>query len=186
MIIVKLFRTGSNKFDRTLVIILTVLVSIAAVAAMDICSATATAEGERTLTDVADAGGGYRFMELLIADGEIVSADEESGPGGFQLWMVVLLSILLAGILFTAYFYGRRHHDVIIQERSAIVGHDKARRNREYRFSVRGEFSGAASYRVGAEGQWKLILPDEDGTYVIPRGEVVDDIYLGISHRNKI
>ncbi|MCL1811656.1 MAG: hypothetical protein FWG41_05525 [Methanomassiliicoccaceae archaeon] len=72
------------------------------------------------------------------------------------------------GILLRFIFRYRRYYDVFIQELSFIVGKDKVRRNKAYIFTVGEGRSGATSYRIGEDGPWKLVFPDEHGTYVIP------------------
>jgi len=39
-------------------------------------------------------------------------------------------------------------------------------------------YDGAVSYRVGEDGQWKQVFPDESGRYTIPEEEISGDIYL--------
>jgi hypothetical protein len=62
-----------------------------------------------------------------------------------------------------------------------IVGKDRTRRKRAYHFTIEGEALGTVSYRVGEDGEWKTLSPRSDREYVIPRGEIIDDVT--IEHR---
>ena len=94
------------------------------------------------------------------------------------LWTAIILLILLGMLLFFLLFYRRKRYDVFMQEFSLIAGDEKAIRKKAYGFTVGGGYVGGVSYRIGEEGLWKMLLPDENGAYVIPREEVTGDIYL--------
>ncbi|MCL2032057.1 MAG: hypothetical protein FWG96_02120, partial [Methanomassiliicoccaceae archaeon] len=99
-----------------------------------------------------------------------------------EMFIIILLIVLLAaGLLIFVIFY-RRSYDVIkVGHSEAIIGKDKARRKKAYRFSIEGAPSGTVSYRVGEDGMWKTITPDSGGEYVIPKEDVIDK--LTIEHR---
>ncbi|MCL1978620.1 MAG: hypothetical protein FWG60_00450, partial [Methanomassiliicoccaceae archaeon] len=99
---------------------------------------------------------------------------------GVMCWIIpILLLILLAGILlWFILFYKKRRYDVYIQEFSLITGDDSVRRKRAYTFTAGEGYSGTVSYRIGEDGTWKLLFRNEDGTYTVPKNEVVGDIYL--------
>jgi len=79
--------------------------------------------------------------------------------------------------------FSKRYYCVIkVTESSAtIVGDDRVQRKREYRFSVVGSQSRIVAYRVGVEGEKKELHPGPDGVYVIPKGEITDDVTIGCS-----
>jgi hypothetical protein len=150
------------------------------------------------LTVEAFAADGYQFKEWR-AGTTVYSSPETSFPDvrasihlelyfkeksssgwdtGPTLWVALILLLLLLGLLLLFLLYGRRRYDVFIQEFSAITGEDKTKRKKAYSFTVGGGYMGGISYRVGEEGQWKMLLPDEEGIYTIPKNEVTGDIYL--------
>ncbi|MCL1978934.1 MAG: hypothetical protein FWG60_02100 [Methanomassiliicoccaceae archaeon] len=142
------------------------------------------------------AGDGYEFKEWRDGSIVIVTYDyamndlmssvqlelyftDESGSGLSNLfwWIAATLLLLLAGLLFWFIIFYRRYYDIYKQTAVPIVGDEKVHRKSEYTFSVTGNV-GKVSYRVGEDGQWKILLPNADGTYTVPKKEVVDDIYL--------
>ena len=154
-----------------------------------------------SLIVVAHADGGYMFKEwrngaLTYADPEVtfgivtasISLDllfagdggplgTESGPGHDSppLWIIALV-VLLIGILLWLVFFRRYYKVVKVETSAVIIGGDRAHRKSAYRFSTGG--AGTVSYRVGEEGQWKMLFPDADGDYVIPRGEITDSVTI--------
>ena len=110
------------------------------------------------------------------------TGDDSSGKGGFPLWAVGLLLLIIAGFLLWFIFYYRRSYEVIkVESGPAIVGKDRARRKRAYTFLIEGSPSGTVSYRVGEDGERKPLSPNEKGEYVIPGRDVIDK--LTIEHR---
>ena len=95
-------------------------------------------------------------------------------------WALVALALLIvAGFLFWFVFFYRRSYDVIkVAHNAAIAGKERARRKSEYTFSLVGGAYGAVSYKVGEEGQWKNVLPNEGGEYTIPKGEITDTVTI--------
>jgi len=77
--------------------------------------------------------------------------------------------------------FSKKFYKVIkVTESSAtIVGGDNVHRKSEYRFSVVGPQSCTVAYRVGGEGKKIELHPGPDGVYVIPKGEITDDVTIG-------
>jgi len=146
------------------------------------------------------ADEGYKFKEwnndgLHMADEEIsfkgiitnlhlelYFTEEKSSfdMDGLLLWIFVIIALaILVGFLFWL-FYRRGRLDVI-KVQSSIIGKDKVRRKKAYRFKIEGEQKGDVSYSVGEEGEWKTLSPNSDGEYVIPKEEVIGT--LTIDHR---
>lgn len=100
---------------------------------------------------------------------------EDGGDDGFPWWVLVLI---LLGILLLFIIWYRRYYDVYMQEASHIVGRERARRKKAYRFVLEEGCTGAVAYRIKEDGLWKQAFPDEDGKYTIPKDEVIGDIYL--------
>jgi hypothetical protein len=77
-------------------------------------------------------------------------------------------------------FY-RRYYDVIkvSPESIEIIGDDRVHRKNEYTFKING-LVGKVSYRVGDDDDtpWKPIFPNSEGVYIIPKGEIVDDVTI--------
>jgi hypothetical protein len=86
----------------------------------------------------------------------------------------------LALLLWFLLFY-RRYYDVlkVTPPSVTIVGDDRVHRKNEYRFTVNGH-TGKMAYRIGNDDdtKWKTIVADANGEYVIPKGEIVDDVYI--------
>ncbi|MCL2145723.1 MAG: hypothetical protein FWH45_00870, partial [Methanomassiliicoccaceae archaeon] len=100
-------------------------------------------------------------------------------------WILGALLILAAGFLIWFLFFYRRTYEVIkvvkAESKAAIIGKERARRKRPYCFTIEGGSYGKVSYRVGEDGHWKDLIPDENGEYVIPKEDVIDR--LVIEHR---
>jgi len=116
-----------------------------------------------------------------------VVGDEGSGPvdnsvndgNDVPIWWVLIVGALALGLLLWFFFFYRRYYEVTKVESSAtIVGDDRVHRKSKYVFSVTGAFSGTVSYRIGEDGERKVLLPGLDGLYVIPRGEITDKVTL--------
>jgi len=90
-------------------------------------------------------------------------------------WVSALIFVLVlaAAVLSLLYRGGAR----VFKQSHEMVGGDRAENGSPYSFTMKGGYAGAVSYRVGAEGEWKLAFPD-GGVYTIPPEEVTDDIYL--------
>jgi hypothetical protein len=106
-------------------------------------------------------------------------------PGhGFDWWWLILIiaAILLFALLLWFLLFYRRYYDVIKIEHPSVtvIGDDRVHRKSEYRFRIEGTFSGTISYRIGEDGQWKTLFPGTNGEYVIPKGEITDDVMIEI------
>jgi len=149
------------------------------------------------LTLRAYADDGYEFKEWK--DGNSVYTDSVisfSVTGNMQLelyfkedkglfdslmwWFIgVILLLVILGILIWIFLFYRRTYEVIRVDYSAsIAGKERARRRRAYTFSVEGGPAETVSYRVGEEGQWKTLSPNQNGEYVIPAGDVTDKLTI--------
>jgi hypothetical protein len=133
-------------------------------------------------------------VESEIGSGE--GSDKEiDGPGGdtggndsnnngigniSPLWIIgMILLLLIALLLLWLIFFYRRRYEVIKPETGAkVVGNDKVPRKSEYVFKIEGAPVVKVSYRVGESGQWKIIVPGPDGWYVIPKGEITDNVTI--------
>ncbi|MDR0309359.1 MAG: hypothetical protein LBH88_01180, partial [Candidatus Methanoplasma sp.] len=112
-------------------------------------------------------------LELYFTDG--TSAD---GGFGIGFWiMVVALIVLLSALLFWFFAFFRRTYEVI-KVTGNVIGKDRAHRKRAYNFEAEG--TGTVSYKVGEDGRWKTLMPNADGSYTIPRGDVVDKLTIEV------
>lgn len=103
----------------------------------------------------------------------------DGGSHEFPWWILVaILLIVLVGLLLWFIFFYRRYVEVHIHESGGIEGAERVHRKSPYTFTMKDGYRGAASYRIGEDGDWKQVFPDAEGRYLIPRGETVDDIYL--------
>jgi len=120
---------------------------------------------------------GSVYLELYF----VVHSDDV-GIQAFSLlwWILVALGILiLAGFLLWFLLYHRRTYDVIKVARDVnIVGKDRVRRKRSYTFAIEGGPPGAVSYKVGEDGEWKMLIPNEKGEFTIPKGEITEDVTI--------
>jgi hypothetical protein len=145
------------------------------------------------ITAYADEGYSFKewkqgasvFLSPEMSFDDVVSSihlDLYFADDGNLFWLALffILLLLILGLLILFLLYKRKKYDVFIPESSSISGKDAVRRKDPYRFEVEGSYSGAVSYRVREDGEWKLLLPNEDGTYVVPKQEVIGDIYLEI------
>ena len=98
-------------------------------------------------------------------------------------WILLLLALLiLAAFLFWFLVYYRRAYDVIkVSHHVHIIGKDRVRRKSAYTFTIHGTHPGTVSYKIGEEGHWKVIHPNEKGEHTIPKGEITD--HVTIEHR---
>ena len=109
---------------------------------------------------------------------------EEGSPSDNLLWWLLVLAalLILAGFFWWFLFYYRRKYDVIKVESPdvKIIGDDKVRRKTAYHFTIEGKISGDIYYRIGYDDDtvWKIITPDQNNEYVIPKKEVINDITI--------
>ncbi|MCL1978682.1 MAG: hypothetical protein FWG60_00775, partial [Methanomassiliicoccaceae archaeon] len=122
--------------------------------------------------------GASLYLELYFKEEGNDSQFSLFGMNGLFVLLIIVILAALAGILLWLIFFYRKRYDVLVQGDSSIVGKDKVRRKSAYAFTLADGYSGAVSYCIGEGGQWKMLSPDADGNYVIPRGEATDDIYL--------
>ena len=106
---------------------------------------------------------------------------KESDIGSIMFWAAAVIALLvLAGILFWFLFFYRRTYEVIKVGHSAeVIGKDRVRRKAAYTFAIAVEgYDGVVSYRVGENGEWKTLTPDAKGGYIIPKGEITDNVTI--------
>ncbi|MCL1978729.1 MAG: hypothetical protein FWG60_01025, partial [Methanomassiliicoccaceae archaeon] len=106
---------------------------------------------------------------------------KEKSTFDLLLWVAlftILLLVLLAVLIWYFLFYKRRVDVIKVGHSTDIVGKDKVYKKSAYSFEIKGGFSGAVSYRVGEEGEWKTLLPGPDGKYTIPRGEITESVTI--------
>jgi len=94
------------------------------------------------------------------------------------LWIGGFILLVLLGSLFWFLFYYRRYYEVHIRKSSGMVGPDRIRRKKAYVFTAEGGYTGPAVYRIKEDGHWKMVNMNESGEYVIPKKEVVGNIYI--------
>jgi hypothetical protein len=114
-------------------------------------------------------------LDLYFADifaGNLTDKDQD-----MPLGMIGLLLLLIAGILLLLIARRRRYEVVKNGGSASIIGEDKVSRKAAYRFSVEGE-AGMVSYRIEGNGIHKPLFPDEDGVYVIPKGEITGGVTI--------
>ena len=113
------------------------------------------------------------------------TGENEDGKGIFGgisdialLLLIAIAFLILATLLLWLVLYKRRTYEVVKVGHSAeIVGKDRARRKKAYRFTIAGGTPGTVFYRVG-DGQWKDIIPSANGEYVIPKEDVIDNLAI--------
>jgi len=99
------------------------------------------------------------------------------GDNGWIWWLIAaILLILLIGLLWWFLIFWRRYYDVYLQD-VRMIGKDRTPRKKAYVFTIEGGY-GAIAYRVKEDGEWKQVFPNADGEYVIPKDEVIGDIWL--------
>lgn len=112
---------------------------------------------------------------------EVSFEEEDAAEPLLPSWSWYLIGaalILLAALLILLFAFYRRTYEVIkIESSVAISGKDRARRKKNYTFQVEGS-SVKVSYRIGENGAWKIITPDAEGRYVIPKEDVIDKITI--------
>jgi len=153
------------------------------------------------ITLIAHPDEGYEFIEwrdgAVIMDERAISYFDVQSSIGLELYfshddssswnmnsllwlfLLVIVLLILAGLIFWFLFYYKRMYEVIKAGHSAeIIGKERARRKKEYAFSVAKGATGKASYKVGENGVWKTATPNGNGEYVIPKDEVTDAITI--------
>ncbi|MCL2295917.1 MAG: hypothetical protein FWC29_02405, partial [Methanomassiliicoccaceae archaeon] len=141
------------------------------------------------------AGEGYDFVRWetpatqtssTISFGDVKSSldlhvyfnKEDNGT----LWWIIALILLLVliGLLIWFLFYRRRYDVIKVSSSASIIGKDRVRRKAKYIFTVEGGYAGTISYRIGEDGQWKILTSGPDGQYIIPKEDVVDTITIEV------
>ena len=117
-------------------------------------------------------------MSLEVEFDSNPSPGPTPGPGKIPLWAIVLILLLILGFAILLALYFARSYEVVrsISSGTTFIGDAKARRKKPYSFSLGGA-SGDVSYRTG-EGEWKIIRPDADGNYVIPKEDVTGKLTI--------
>ena len=94
-------------------------------------------------------------------------------------WTVISLLIFIVVVITAVLAFERKEggHKVFKQN-SSVIGGDSAEAMSPYSFKLKEGCTKAVSYRIGKDGQWKLVFPDGSGIYTIPGEEILDDIYL--------
>ena len=111
----------------------------------------------------------------------IVIRSNDIPPYIFMLPMIALMFIVLAGYLywFIAALY-RSRLDVfqIHLPDVKIKGKERARKGKNYNFTIEGGNPNFVMYQVGEDGEWKFLEPGKKGVYTIPKEEVTDHMTL--------
>jgi len=103
----------------------------------------------------------------------------EDDNGNTWLWKIGFIVLLgLIGFLFWFLVYYRRRYNVYIMNSDVIIGKDKVRRKKKYIFTTAEGYTGPVLYRIKEDGERKTVHMNLDGRYVIPRKEIIGDIYL--------
>ncbi|MCL2317766.1 MAG: InlB B-repeat-containing protein, partial [Methanomassiliicoccaceae archaeon] len=92
-------------------------------------------------------------------------------------WTVVNVLIFIVVVMAAVLTLRRtaESHKVFMSG-SPLVGHTK--KGSPYTFALEDNYNGAVSYRIGNDGEWKQVFPDENGKYTIPKEELTEDVYL--------
>lgn len=112
-----------------------------------------------------------------------VTFEEDNNGALLPSWSWYLIGaflFLLAALLLLLLVFYRRTYEVVkvtASEEAIFNGDDRARRKRAYSFTLEGS-TGPVSYMVGEEGQWKPLIPDRNGTYTIPKEDVIDKLTI--------
>jgi hypothetical protein len=128
-----------------------------------------------------DVKGSLHLYLYFTGESNGSTGGSSSGDKNLFLWILafIILLILIGLLLWFLLFY-RRYYDVIKVESTAeIIGDDMVHRKSRYVFTIAGT-SANVSYRVGDDDDtpWKTLLPDADGKYIIPKGEITDDVTI--------
>ncbi|MDR1691046.1 MAG: hypothetical protein LBR42_04285, partial [Candidatus Methanoplasma sp.] len=93
----------------------------------------------------------------------------------------IVLVIAAASLVWFLFFYRAAYEVVKVVSSAAIIGKNRARRNKPYVFEIEGGPSGTVTYRTGENGNAKTLAPGPDGSYEIPKEDVIGK--LTIEHR---
>ena len=104
--------------------------------------------------------------------------DADSGKSTKLLTAGLILLLFIAALLILFILFRKRYDVVKKDSISKIIGKDKARRKKAYTFTIDGGPTGTVSYRVAKDGEWKVLHPNPDGSYVIPKGEIIDVVTI--------
>ena len=115
------------------------------------------------------------FNETRVAAG---SDDSQGGEPPSLGTIGIAVLIIFAGFLIWFLLLYRRYYEVVKSDES-IVGAERVHRKKEYRFRVEG-YSGAMAYRIkdAKDAEWKTVFANEEGEYVIPRGEITGKVFI--------
>ncbi|MCL2318140.1 MAG: hypothetical protein FWC44_03705, partial [Methanomassiliicoccaceae archaeon] len=105
---------------------------------------------------------------------------DDAGMGGIKLGYLIvgLLLLILAGLLIWLLIYRRKKYDVVkVGSSEEIIENDTVKRKQAYSFSLDGSYA-RVSYKVGEDGAWKTIIPDVQGVFTIPKGEIIDNVRI--------
>jgi hypothetical protein len=103
-----------------------------------------------------------------------MKADEEARSAVPYIATAIIL--LIAVLLIALILFFRRSYEVVKGE--AVIGDDRAPRKKDYVFSLEGEPSGMVVYRIGEDGDWITPTLNEEGSYVIPKEEVIGKLTI--------
>ncbi|MDR3283291.1 MAG: hypothetical protein LBS92_06795, partial [Candidatus Methanoplasma sp.] len=112
-------------------------------------------------------------------DGSGGSGDGNGGISSAAFAVAALLAIAAAGsaVFWFAFGPGRSFEVVKVTSSVPIVGRDKARYKKAYRFYVEGDADAGVRYRIGEDGAWKAPAR-ADGGYEIPKGDVTATVTI--------
>ena|GEM_PF-5828971 len=133
---------------------------------------TVFSESEISIDNIASSV----YLEVYFAEGDATGSLTGEDSSDHTLWWMVGLLLVISFLLWYVFWY-RKRYDVYVLGKTVIAGEQRARRKKEYRFTVE-EGNPNVYYCVGEEDPWKLLYPDEDGIYTIPKGEVVNTVYM--------
>ena len=124
------------------------------------------------------------YLEVYFDEKESVAAgiDSTQPEGTSSAYIGTLILAFAAGLLILFFIFWRRYYEVIKPE--AAIGAERAHRKSEYRFMVEGH-TGDMEYRIGEDkdAEWTTISPNEEGEYIIPRGKIVDKVFIEFRSR---
>jgi hypothetical protein len=99
-------------------------------------------------------------------------------PGNGSAPIYIIAAV--AGILMLFFIFWIRNYNVIVPDDMNIDGSMKVRRKSPYRFRAHDGYSDIVCYRIGRDedGEWRLALRSNDGSYLIPKGMIKADVFL--------
>jgi hypothetical protein len=128
--------------------------------------------------------------ELHISDLErsmtftahLKSTDTANDDGNNTLLIAAIIVAVIAALILLWFLlaYIRRGVKVIkvVAEDVEIIGKNRTRRNRPYRFSVNGDAD--VRYRTGKDGQWKTPVSEGSGKFIVPGDDVIDTLTVEV------